>query len=649
MHASERLVFGNFVLDRSQRRVLRADGSELRLTPRLFNALLLFVEHAGELLDKDMLMQALWPGLVVEENNLNQVVAGLRRSLGGDDQGSRFIETVPRVGFRFVAPVTREAAADDPVPALPAPEPPAGGPAPSAIENATGTGRQQGRRRGLLLAAAGAAAAGLGGLAWWRAQHARVPAPRAGVTLAVLPFKPLDAETRDELLELGMADSLIARLSLVPGWVVRSTGSVRRYAGNDQDPLRAASELDVAWIVDGSLQRRGEQLRVTARLLRASDGSAAWSGTFDERFTSVFDLQDTISDRVAQVLEPRLTKDTPGRYAAGEVGGTRNTDAYQLYLAALRHAALLRGDGLRKAVTLYQEALAIDPDYALAWVGLAVAHRRSFIAMDARPATIFEAATPPVERALAIASHLAEALVERAYKLYWFDYDWPAAEAVFRRAITLNPNVALARFGLATLLLNQDRLPEGFAQLKTARELDPLSPLINALEANYLFEAGSLPEARARLRRAFDIAPAFWLAHDVHGLMLLAEGQPEKALAAMQHAVELAGGSTRAMALLGAHLARQGQERAAREVLAQLQTLERSRYVPGTSLATVHASLGEVAPALDALERAYRDRDTRLVFLKDDPLLAGLRSQPRFQALLRRLKLDGYGPGLAPM
>lgn len=647
MSLQQRFVFGGFVLERAQQRVLRPDGSELGLTPKLYSALLLFVEHPGELLDKDTLMRLLWPGLVVEENNLTQAISGLRRALGDDTQGSRFIQTVPRRGYRFVAPVEAD----------PAPPPPATPPTARALDarpaGAKGAPEPDAsdRRHWLGWAAATGAAGGLAGLAWWlwpgRSADA---AAEYGVTLAVLPFKPLVAEARDELLEVGMADSLIARLSLVPGLVVRSTGSVRRYAGADQDPLRAARELDVAWIVDGSLQRRGEQLRVTARLLRAADGTAAWSGTFDERFTSVFDLQDTISQRVALVLEPRLQIHAAGSGpASGELGGTRNTDAYQLYLAATRHALLLRGDGLRKALDLYREALAIDPKYALAWVGLAVTYRRSFIAVDAVPTESFEAAGAAVERALSIAPNLAEALVERAYKLYWFDYDWPGAEAVFRRAMGLNPNVALARFGLATMLLNQDRLAEGFAQLRSARELDPMSPLINTLEANYLFEAGRADEARARLKRAFDVAPGFWLAHSVHGVLLLADRHTEEGFASMRRAVELADGGTRATAVLGGYLARHGREQDAGAILGELRELMRTRYVPGTALATVHAGLREAEPALDALDRAYRDRDARLVFLKDDPLLESLRGEPRFVALTRKLRLDQFGPGLAPV
>ena len=221
--------------------------------------------------------------------------------------------------------------------------------------------------------------------------------PKAGTaprlsTLAVLPFKPLVSDARDELLEVGMADSLIARLSTVPGLVVRSIGSVRRYAGADQDPLRAARDLDVAWIVDGSLQRRGDQLRVTARLLRAADGSAAWSGSFDEKFTGVFEVQDVISARVAQVLAPSLEVFAGAPSPQTGLGGTRNTDAYQLYLAAARHAQDMRADGLRKSIDLYKQALELDPGYALAWVGLAETYRRTLFGADAVPSEVFEPA-----------------------------------------------------------------------------------------------------------------------------------------------------------------------------------------------------------------------------------------------------------------
>ena len=663
MSASQRYEFGDFVLERSQQRVRRRDGSPLDLTPRLFSALLLFVENAGALLDKDALMRALWPGLVVEENSLSQVISGLRRALADDSHDSRYIQTVPRRGFRFIATVTElpDQAATERLPiaatgsewqAAPPPKrvsEPLAGP---AIEPQTYSADRtvSGRRRLLRLALATGAAAALGGVGWWtlrRASKARDAAHLS--TLAVLPFKPLVSDARDELLEVGMADSLIARLSTVPGLIVRSIGSVRRYAGTDQDPLRAARDLDVAWIVDGSLQRRGDQMRVTARLLRAADGGAVWSGSFDENFTGVFEVQDVISARVARVLAPSLEVLAGASPPLTGLGGTRNTDAYQLYLAAARHAQDMRADGLRKSIELYNQALEIDPGYALAWVGLAETYRRTLFGADGVPSEVFKPAHLAVERALAAVPNLAEARAEQAFKLYWFDFDWPGAEREFRRALAINPNVAMAHFGLASLLLNQDRAEEGFGEMRTARELDPMSPVLNTLEAAYLLEAGRRDEARTRLNRALDIAPRFWLAHCTQGLLHLAEHQPDNAIADMRRAVALADGTSRPSALLAVYLARLGQIEEARNILNQLLTREKTRYVPPCSLAVVYAALGEVGPALDALDRAFLTRDTRLTFLKDDPRLAGLREEPRFVALMHKLKLDRFGPGLAPL
>ena len=666
MPAPQRYAFGDFVLERLQHRVSHLDGTPLNLTPRVFSALLLFVENPGELLTKDALMLALWPGLVVEENNLSQVVSSLRRALGDDTQGSRYIQTVPRQGFRFVAAVTvlpdREVQAAAPAveaaavllpdAALAPHAPPAQGidhdgqalplaqPAPP-------------RRRWLGAALAAGSALGLGGGAWWTLN--RAPASGAAqrpATLAVLPFRPLMTEGRDELLELGMADALIGRLSTVPGLVVRSVGSVLRFGGTDQDPLRAARDLDVQWIVDGSLQRRGDQLRVTARLLWAADGSAAWSGSFDEKFTGVFELQDLISNRVLGALAPKLQ--TRALAAGGArapltaLGGTRDTDAYQLYLAAFSHAQSLRPDGLDKSRDLFQQAITLDPNYALAYVGLAEAHRRRLYATDAVPAEVFEPADAAIRRALALAPGLAEAHAGNGFKLYWYDFNWAEAEKEFRRAESSNPSVVFAQLGLAMLMLTQDRPAEGFVHLRLARELDPLSPLLNSLEASYLLDAGRFDEARLRLTRAFDVAPNFWIAHMVQALFHLARKRPDEGITALRQAVVLAPTSTQPSSVLGMHLARLGQRDEARSILNQLAERAKTRYVAPTSLAAVQAALGETSPALDSLDQALALRDQRLIFLKDDPRWVGLRTEPRFKALMVQLKLDRFGPGLSP-
>ena len=666
MPIPQRLAFGDFVLEPSQHRVRHRNGTLLVLTPRLFSALQLFAEHPGDLLTKDTLMLALWPGLVVEENNLSQVVSALRRALGDDTQGSRYIQTVPRQGFRFVAAVTvlpdqetqaaalvvEASAGLLPDLALATTAPPAAG----IDSDARTSSRAQPallRRRWLGAVLTTGSALGLGSGAWWLLSRApaRIPAARP-MTLAVLPFRPLMTEGRDELLELGMADALIGRLSTVPGLVVRSVGSVLRLGGIDQDPLRAARDLDVQWIVDGSLQRRGDQLRVTARLLWAADGSAAWSGSFDEKFTGVFELQDLISNRVLGALVPKLQARAlmPGgaRAPLTALGGTSNIDAYQLYLAAFSHAQSLRPDGLDKSRELFNQAITLDPGYALAYVGLAEAYRRRLYATDAVPAEVFELADAAIHRALALAPGLAEAHAANGFKLYWYDFDWAQAEREFRHALDSNANVVFAQLGLATLMLTQDRIDQGFVHLRLARELDPLSPLLNALEASYLLGAGRFDEARVRLKRAFDVAPNFWVAHLVQAQWHFALKQADEGIAALRRAVAQAHASTGPTSVLAMHLARLGHRGEAQTILGQLVAMARTRYVPPTSLAGVQAAMGDVSAALDSLDKAHAVRDQRLIFLKDDPRWVGLRQQPRFKALMVKLKLDRFGPGLSP-
>jgi DNA-binding winged helix-turn-helix (wHTH) protein/tetratricopeptide (TPR) repeat protein len=604
MPRCERFAFGDFVLERSQHRLLRSDGTTVELSPRLFAALLLFVERAGVLLSRDELMPALWPGVVVEENSLSQAVSGLRRALGDPARGSRYIQTVARRGFKFVATVKE------------LPTPPAH---PSA--------------RGRHLPAT---------------PRTPPPAPRRQ-TLAVLPFLLLGPQRGDELLEVGMADSLIARLSTVPGLVVRSVGSVRRLAGPDQDPMAAARALDVAWVVDGSLQHVGEQLRASVRLLSAPDGAAAWSGRFDEQFTGVFDMQDLISERVAAVLAPKLKAglDAGGSTAArrSDAGGSRHVDAYQFYLAARQHAQGVRADGLGKSIDLYKKALALDPHYALAYAGLGETYRRMLFGADRAPLEVFPPYRAAILHALQLAPDLAEAHAQMGWIHFWFEFDWPAAERVFRHALSLNPNGVEAHFGLGFLLLTLDRVEEGLAHVRWARELDPLSLIMNTMEAAFLVNLGRQEEAAARLSRAFEIEPNFWVAHMALALIHLAAGRAEQAIVALLRADELTDQSTQAAALLGMQLARLGRRQEAQDVLHRLQRLAELRYVPPTSLAAVHAALGDTTAALDALHSAWLARDTRLAYLKDDCRWSGLRGEPRFIALQRLLQLDGYGRG----
>jgi TolB-like protein/DNA-binding winged helix-turn-helix (wHTH) protein/tetratricopeptide (TPR) repeat protein len=654
MAGFERYAFGDFVLERSQQRVLRRDGTELGLTPRLFNALLLFVERAGLLLDKDTMLQALWPGLVVEENNLSQVVSGLRRALGDDSQGSRFIQTVPRRGFRFVATVTPLAEAPSapareiavaPTPADAAASA-APGPAEAAVTEALP--RSGERRSWLRLALAAGAAAGFGAAGWWAWPRGR-PAPEAlpAPTLAVLPFKPAAAQGRDELLEIGMADTIATRLSTQPGLAVVATASVLRFAGPAQDPRQAARELDADWIVDGTLARGDAAIRVSARLLDAADGSTLWSGSWDEPFVGVFKVQEQIASRVTQALAARLPSARHDAEPLGGLGGTLDTDAYQLFLAAAWRAQGSAGDSTDKALTLLHQALEIDPAYAQAWSLTAWVHRRKLWRNDARPSEVFAASNAAVDQALRLAPNLAQAHAGRAFSRYWFDFDWAAGEAGFRTALVLNPNEVSAQWGLAQMLFVQGRVDPGFVHLRRARELDPMSPVMNALEAGFLIDAGRLDEARVRLNRAFDIAPEHGLALQALAWLRLAENRPDEAIGALRRAAATSSGTSHPRALLALQLARHGGQAEARTILDSLLERARTRFVPPTLIATVHAGLGENEAALALLEQALPVRDPRLVYLNVDHAWDTLRREPRFVALKRALGMEHFGPGLA--
>lgn len=273
-------------------------------------------------------------------------------------------------------------------------------------------------------------------------------------------------------------------------------------------------------------------------------------------------------------------------------------------------------------------------------------HRRRLWNADAEPAAVFQPSDAAVERALAIAPTLALARAGVGFSRFWYHYDWAGAEREFRAALESNPNEPGAQWGLAFLLLTQGQVDAGFVHMRRARETDPMSPVLHTLEASFLISDGRLHDAQRRIEHALDIAPNLWLAHLARGLLLLARRDGGAGIAALRQAAELAPNTVRPQAVLAQRLAQAGQPAEARAILQRLRLRARQTYVPPTSLAMVHAALGETEAALDALDRAYAVRDTRLISLKDDPSWRPLQAEPRFALLKRRLGLDALQPGL---
>ena len=631
--------FGEFRLDASRRLLLNRDGAPVKLTAKAFDTLLYMVTHGRRTLDKDELMRAVWPDTVVEENNLSQKISELRRALGERQGENRYIATVPGRGFSFVADVKavegeggKEAAQAGP------PEPVAAragvAPGVSTPRPDQRVSRLRGRVWPTIIVVLAAALAA-GGFYLWHART-RSSASTPIKDIAVLPFKPLVPEGRDEALEIGMADTLIAKLSASRELVVRPISSVRRYGGVEQDPLAAGRELGVEAVLDGTVQRWGDRVRVTARLLRVSDGKTLWAGQFDEKFTDIFGVQDSISERVAGGLALRLTGEERERLARRY---TADAEAYQLYLKGRYFWDKRTRDATKQAAEYFRQALERDPTYALAYAGLAECYRAETIAEDAPSRETLPKAKEAALKALELDPQLAEAHTALGWIKFFIDWDWEGAQREDRQAVEINPNYPMAHLAYAHVLSNTGRHNEALEEADRALKLDPLSPLAGALKGQFLFHARRYSEAIDSLHKTLEIVPNFWIAQIMLGKSYERAGRYDEALEALRKAAETSGGTTEAMSLSGYTYAVSGRRAEAERALGELRAISDQRYVPPYNVALIYHGLGDADETIKWLERAYDERDVHMVFLGVDPKWDALRNDPRFVGLLQRMNL----------
>jgi TolB-like protein/Tfp pilus assembly protein PilF len=446
---------------------------------------------------------------------------------------------------------------------------------------------------------------------FWRQRPANAPIK----TLVVLPFKSLVAENRDETLEMGMADTLIARLGSNREIVVRPLSSVRRFAGLEQDPQSAGRELGVESVLDGSVQRWGDKIRVNVRLIKTADGESLWSDTFDEKFTDIFVVQDAISKKVAESLKLRLG----AAQMPPEKRATENVEAYRLYLQGRYFALKLTPPEIRRGIAFYQQAIDADPLYALAYAGIADAYRTLPITSDVPPNEAFPKAKIAAERALEIDSQLADAYIVRGWIASWYEWDWKNAEENLQKAVEMSPNNSEAHRAYAHFLSNLGRHAEAVEEIRRARELDPLSLIINALEGQMLFYAEREAEAIKRLNKTFEIDPNFWIAHINLAKIYIEQKRYDEAVAELQKAREFSGGNSEMVSLLGYALAKSARQAEAQKTVEELESAVNQRYIPPYNIALIYNGLGENAKTFDWLEKAFEQRDVRMTLLKIDP------------------------------
>jgi DNA-binding winged helix-turn-helix (wHTH) protein/TolB-like protein/Tfp pilus assembly protein PilF len=627
--ASQIYEFDQFRLDVSRRSLTKGADEQVPLTPKVFDTLLYLVRHGGKVIGKDELMREIWSDSIVEENNLNQNISILRRIFGEKPGEQRFIVTVAGYGYRFV-PEVRQVMALGSKNAVVEPEETSSESESEKTESAIQDLRPQTQNRKWLSAilVLGVIALTVPGIYLWRERGNSAEAPIK--TVAVLPFKPLVLESRNEALEFGMADALIAKLS-GEEVIVRPLSAIRRFQSLEQDSLTAGRELGVESILDGTIQTWGDRIRVSAKLLRTSDGKQLWAGQFDEKFTDIFVVQDSISERVAAALRIRLGGKLK-RHA------TENVEAYQLYMTGRHHLDKLTTPDIRKSIPFFQHAIDIDPQYALAYTGLAQAFGVLGIAGEMPAAEAFPKANAAAKKAIELDDSLGEAHVAICMAAFWYDWDWTKAKEECRRAIEIDPNNAESHGHYAMVLSNTGQHSEALAEAKRSRELNPLDLAQSALEGQFLLHAGRTDDALMQLRKTSELEPNFWMPHFIAASAYIEKGMYTEAIAESRKEYELSG---RNVFPFGAYaLAKSGKAMDARDALEDLLKSSTKEYVSPYNIALIYNALGMLENSLTWLEKAYEQRDPKMTSLKVEPKWNNLRNEPRFIELIKRMNLQ---------
>jgi serine/threonine-protein kinase len=567
--------FGDFRLDCRRRILQRLDGTTVPLAPKAFDTLTCLVESSGTVLGKDALLQAVWPDVAVEENNLNQNISLLRRTLGEGRGEHRYIATVPGRGYRFVAEV-RSAAA----------------------------GIESGRSSDL--------------------------------AIAVLPFVNVSGDPEFDYFGDGLADELMTALSRLGQVRVAARSSAFAFKGRQVDVRQIARQLGVGLVLEGSLRKSGTRLRVTAQLIDAASGYNVWSERYDREMEvrDILDVQDDLTVAVLRALKVNL----PGTGTAALTHATRNAQAHELYLKGRFHLFRMTRAGIETGLRHLERAIECDPSYALAHVGIAHAYRMYGLSLEMPPNEVWPNAAVAARTALELDDTLAEAHAVAAFNCFWHDWNWSRAEEHFKRAIRLNPTSADTHWMYAHVPSNLGRHEEALRLIGRARELDPLSGLINAMEGQFLLHAGRTDDAIARLREALELDPQSRVAHLFAASAFIERGLFDEAVAEARAARALTPSNTQGIALEAYANAKRGRRAEAGAAVGELLELSNGRYVSPYHVAIALCGVGANDDALTWLERGVEGRDPKMVFLNVEPKWAALRGDRRFVTLLKQMQ-----------
>ena len=610
--------FEDFEIDASKNLLLRLpEGVPVALTRKAFQVLLLLVKNRGELVSKDDLMAEVWRDSFVEEANLTQTISVLRKILGENPNQHRFIVTETGKGYRFVAPV-------------------------SESNEAGGEPKKVSRPyfvRALAFIAVFAIVLIAGVFYFWspsEAQISQTQTPKQVKSIAVLPFKNIEPDRENELLGIGMADAVITKLSHIKSIIVRQTKSVIRYADTTPEAIKVGREINVDAVLEGNIQKADGRIRVSVRLYHVSDGALLWAENFDERDTDIFALQDSISEKVVNSLALQLNPDERDKL---RLRYTQNIEAYQLYNRGRFFWNNRSSEDLRKSIAFYEQAIALDGNYALAYSGMAESYVLLHLFSPNQDKEAFRKAREAAEKALSLDENLVEARTALAMYKAQAEWDWEGADAEFRRAIAASPSYPTAHQTYSELLGFTGRIDESIRETEKAFELDPLSLSTNtALAFPYMID-GKFDTAIEKLQRVFEVDENFPMARFYLARCYTGKGLYKESIAEYEKAIQNSGGSTFFVSAMMYSLAKGGQKKEAEKKLEELLKLSEDQPISTYVLARGYAAIGDKEKALEKLEKAFVERDGLMHVIKVDPNFSELRDEPRFQEILKKMRL----------
>ena len=559
---------------------LRKQGVKVSIQEQPFQVLVMLVQRAGEVVTREELRNGIWHGdtFVDFEDGLITAIRRIRMALGDSAESPRFIETLPRRGYRFIVPVQPTDA---------------------------------------------------------RAAIAEKPAAEK-ILLAVLPFHNLSADPEQEYFSDGLTEEMIAHLGMLSprrlGVIART--SVMQYRKTEKSIAEIGRDLGVDYILEGSVRRAGERIRINAKLIQVSDQTNLWASAYERALTDVFAVQSEVATSIAESLALELL---PGQ---NRLSLSPSSDCHEYYLKGRYFWNKRTEDGLNKSIDYFNRAIEDDPGYAQAYAGLADCYAMLGWNSMLPPGTALPKAKAAAIKALKLNDRLAEAHTSLALCKLFLEWDWLEAERGFRHAIELNPSYGVARPWYAFELSALGRHAEAAAEVRRALRLDPFSLAIGASAGLVLSLAGLRDEAIQQCLKTLEMDPVgFYQTHFVLGTSYQAKGMTEEALRSLQSAVTLSNRNPHMLAALGHALASSGRTAEARRLVDELKQRSLDHYVPPFNIAMVYAGLGERDTAFEWLEKAGDDRSVWLIFLNAHPMFHELRPDPRFQSLLRRMGL----------